>query len=37
MNKTWTWCVIALLSLGSAAWAQDKNTGGTEKNIAALE
>ncbi len=37
MNRTWTWCVIALLSLGSAAWGQDKNAGGTEKNIAALE
>ena len=37
MNRTWTWCVIALLSLGSAAWGQNKTAGATEKNIAALE
>jgi uncharacterized protein (TIGR02246 family) len=38
MNRTWTWCLIALLSLGSAAWSKDKNAGGdTEKAVAALE
>jgi len=36
MNRTWTWCVIAMLSLGTAAWGQDKNAG-VEKNVAALE
>jgi ketosteroid isomerase-like protein len=38
MKRTWTWCVIGLLALGSAAWSQDKKTGGgTEKAVAALE
>jgi uncharacterized protein (TIGR02246 family) len=36
MNRTWTWCLIGLLTLGSAAWAQDKS-GDTEKSVAALE
>jgi uncharacterized protein (TIGR02246 family) len=32
------WCLICLLSLGSAAWSQEKYAGGgTEKAIAALE
>jgi uncharacterized protein (TIGR02246 family) len=32
------WCLIGLLSLGSAAWSQDKkDSGGTEKAVAALE
>ena len=37
MNRTWTWCLIALLSLASAAWSQDKKAGGTEGAVAALE
>lgn len=36
MNKTWVWCLIFVLSLGSAAWSQDKGSG-TEKAIAGLE
>ena len=36
--RTWTRCLIGLLSLGSAAWSQDKRAGaGTEKAVAALE
>src|SRR5437667_10875315 len=36
--RTWTWCLIVLLSLGSVAWSQDNNaSGGTEKAVAALE
>ena len=35
MKKTWLWCLIALLSVGSAAWAQ--NSSGTEKAVAGLE
>ncbi len=38
MKKTWIWCLLVLLSLMSAAWSQDKQTGGgTEKAVAALE
>jgi len=38
MKRTWMWCLIGLLSLGSAAWSQDKkDSGGTEKAVAALE
>jgi len=38
MNRTWTWCLIGLLSVGSAAWSQDKKaSGGTEEAVAALE
>jgi hypothetical protein len=38
MKSTWMWFLIGLLSLGSAAWSQDKKAGGgTEKAIAALE
>jgi ketosteroid isomerase-like protein len=37
MNRTWTWCVVALLALGSAAWAQDKKSAETEQGVAALE
>jgi uncharacterized protein (TIGR02246 family) len=36
MKRTWLWCLIALLSVGSAAWSQD-TSGGTEKAVAALE
>ena len=36
MNRTWTWCLICLLTLGSAAWSQDKG-GDTEKAVAGLE
>lgn len=38
MKRTWMWCLIGLLSLGSAAWSQDKKaSGGTEKAVVALE
>jgi ketosteroid isomerase-like protein len=38
MKRTWMWCLVGLLSLGSVAWAQDKQAGGgTEKAVAALE
>src|SRR2546427_2194453 len=38
MKSAWMWFLISLLSVGSAAWAQDKKAGGgTEKAIAALE
>ena len=37
MKKTWMWCVIGLLFLGSAAWSQAQTAGGTEKAVAALE
>jgi uncharacterized protein (TIGR02246 family) len=37
MKKPLMWCLIALLSLGSAAWSQAQTTGGTEKAVAALE
>lgn len=31
------WCLIGLLSLGSAAWSQAQTAGGTEKAVVALE
>jgi hypothetical protein len=38
MKRTWIWCLIGLLSLGRAAWSQDKQVGGgIEKAVAALE
>jgi ketosteroid isomerase-like protein len=37
MKKTLMCCLIGLLSLGSAAWLQAQQTGGTEKAVAALE
>jgi ketosteroid isomerase-like protein len=37
MKRIWMWCLIGLLSLGSAAWLQAQTTGGTEKAVAALE
>ena|SRR5579864_445541 len=37
MKRTWMWCVIGLLSLGSVAWAQAQKTGGIEKAVAAQE
>src|SRR5207302_3335830 len=37
MKKTWMWCLIGLLSLGSAAWSQAQTTGATEKAVAELE
>jgi uncharacterized protein (TIGR02246 family) len=37
MKRTWMWCLIGLLSLGSAVWSQAQTTGGTEKGVAALE
>ena len=37
MKKSLMWCLVGLLSLGSAAWSQAQTTGGTEKAVAALE
>jgi ketosteroid isomerase-like protein len=38
MKKAWISCLLVLLSLVSAAWSQDMQTGGaTEKAVAALE
>jgi len=37
MKKIWMWCLIGLLSLGSAARLQAQTTGGTEKAVTALE
>jgi hypothetical protein len=38
VEKTLIWCLLGVVSLGSAAWSQDKQTGGgTEKAVAALE
>jgi ketosteroid isomerase-like protein len=37
MKKTLMWCLIGLLSLGSAARSQAQQTGATEKAVAALE
>ena len=37
MKKTLMWCLIGLLSLGSAARSQAQQTGTTEKAVAALE
>ena len=38
MKRTWMWCLVGLLLMGSAAWSQDKKAdGGPEKAVAALE
>ncbi len=37
MKRTILWCLIALISLGSAAWSQAQTSGETEKAVAALE
>jgi hypothetical protein len=37
MNRIWMWCLIGLLSLGSAARSPAQTTGGTEKAVAELE
>ena len=38
MNRIWICCLIFTLSLGSAAWSQEKKAGsGTEKAIVGLE
>src|ERR1700736_4671901 len=37
MKKTWMWCLIGLLSFGSAARLQAQTTDGTEKAVTALE
>ena len=37
MKRTWIWCLIGLISLGSAAWSRAQQTGGIEKAVAALE
>ena len=36
MKRTWLWCLIAVLSVGNAAWSQN-DSGGTEKAVAGLE
>src|SRR5258705_12296625 len=36
-KKTCTWCLIGLLSFGSAACSQAQTAGGTEKAVVALE
>jgi ketosteroid isomerase-like protein len=37
MKKVWILCLVALLSIGSAAWSQAQTTGAPEKAVAALE
>jgi ketosteroid isomerase-like protein len=37
MKKMLMWCLVCLISLGSAARSQAQQTGGTEKAVAALE
>jgi len=37
MKKICTWCLLGLVSLGSAAWLQAQTSGATEKTVAALE
>jgi ketosteroid isomerase-like protein len=37
MKRAWMWCLIGLLSVGSAAWSQALTPGATEKAVAALE
>ena len=37
MKKTLMWCLICLISIGSAAWTQAQSTGESEKAVAALE
>src|SRR6202140_4453388 len=37
MKRTWMWCLVALLSLGTTMRLQAQTTGGTEKAVAALE
>jgi hypothetical protein len=37
MNRLLIWCVLGLVSLGSAACVQAQQSGGTEKAVAALE
>jgi uncharacterized protein (TIGR02246 family) len=37
MKKTLMWCLIGLVSLGTCAWSQAQQTGGTERAVAALE
>lgn len=37
MKRTWIWCLIGLIPLGSAVWSQAQSTEETEKTVAALE
>jgi ketosteroid isomerase-like protein len=37
MKKSLMWCLVGLLSLGSAEWLQAQTSDGTEKAVAALE
>jgi len=37
MKRSWMWCLVGLVSLGSAVWSRAQTTGETEKTVAALE
>jgi len=37
MKRVWIVCVMALVSLGNAAWSKAQTAGGTEKAVAGLE
>ena len=37
MTRTWMWCLVALLTVGSAALSRAQSSDGTEKAVAALE
>jgi hypothetical protein len=37
MKRPWIWCLVGLLSLGSAAWSQAQTTDAIEKAVAGLE
>ena len=37
MRKSLMWCLVCLLSLGSAVWSQGRQTDATEKAVAGLE
>lgn len=37
MKRTLTWCLLGLVLLVSAVWAQTNKTGGTEQAVTALE
>jgi ketosteroid isomerase-like protein len=37
MKKTMIWCLLGLIALVSATWAEDKQSGATEKAVTALE
>src|SRR5258706_9089341 len=37
MKKTWMWCLVGLLSLGSAGWSLAQGTRSTEEAVVRLE